>query len=107
MKNTSKQSRKNADKEHGKMHEKFNLYEVPKFGISFKGYNRNEVNKYLEALVNEYIRLIEENFKMKSELEGYIKNQQDIHEPLSGGKAIELGFDIEELINDLRTLSED
>ena len=107
MKNTPRYDKKSTDKERDEMYEKFDLHEVPEFSISIPGYNRYEVDRYLVALVNEYICLFNENFEMKSELKKYRKEQPDISEPSEDGPTTGLGFDIEELIKDIRSRNGD
>ena len=82
MKYTSRHNKKSSDKEENEMYKKFDLHEVPEFSVGFRGYNKYETNKYLNALVNAYIRLFEENLYMKSELEEYRRKKAVISDTL-------------------------
>ena len=82
MKYTFDQNKKAAEKRKNEMYEKFDLHEVPEFSVSFRGYNKYETDKYLNALVNAYIQLFEENREMKLELDEYRRNKTVISDTL-------------------------
>jgi len=71
------------------MHEKFGRYEVPKFERKFRGYDSEEVDKYLNSLVDAYNKMQSENEELKKIAEEYKKLKDRIadifiEEQLSG-----------------------
>ena len=69
-KNESKRSREKRQK-------KFDLYEIPEFGKKFRGYDPEEVDHYLNALVDAYTKMYEEceGFKKTADEFGALKEK--------------------------------
>ena len=68
MKRKDKQKKKQAENE---MHEKFDAHKVPEFPSSFRGYDRDEVNNYLNFLVDAYLKLHDDHTALEEEVNEY------------------------------------
>ena len=65
-----------------RIHEKFGLYEVPKFEKGFRGYDCEEVDRYLNSLVDAYNRMFTENEELKRMAEEYRQLKEKIADML-------------------------
>ena len=58
-------------KKNRKYQKKFDLYEVPEFEKKFRGYDTEEVDKYLNALVDAYEKMYNECEALRKEADEY------------------------------------
>ena len=84
MNRKEKRKKKQADNE---MFEKFDAHKVPEFLSKFRGYDRGEVNSYLNFLVDAYLKLYDDYTALEAEVNEYRENKTAIADLLIDAKA--------------------
>lgn len=103
MKYTTEPESSKPDKELlNDMYIKFDQYEVPEFAVKLRGYDRTEVDHYLNALVDAYNQMYEEHETLKAELDEYRRKKDAIAEALIEAKITAGG-----IINEARGQNKD
>lgn len=86
MKDKEKWEKEQEKQQITEMYIKFDQNEVPEFQIRLRGYDRSEVDKYLNTLVDAYNEIYECYQTLKAELDGYRQNKDVIFDALVEAK---------------------
>ena len=87
MKRKNKKDKKQEKQIKNEMLEKFDVHKVPEFLLRFRGYDRNEVNNYLNFLVDAYLKLYDDYTILETEVNEYRENKTAIADLLIDAKA--------------------
>ena len=71
MKRKNKQEKKQRKQLKNEMFEKFDAHKVPEFPSKFRGYDRDDVDRYLNFLVDAYLKLHSEYTSLETEVSEY------------------------------------